>query len=45
VGVNRLAATGAGIAGFGHGEAVLGGACQHIAEAVDVFADDDPVRE
>ncbi|GAA2553360.1 MBL fold metallo-hydrolase [Mycolicibacterium diernhoferi] len=37
----RLAALGAEIAGFGHGEAVLTRAHRRIAEAVDVFADPD----
>jgi glyoxylase-like metal-dependent hydrolase (beta-lactamase superfamily II) len=36
----RLAATGANIAGFGHGEAVLQNAAAQIAAAVDAFAPD-----
>lgn len=35
--LSRLAATGAQIAGFGHGEAVLTDASERIAAAVDVF--------
>lgn len=38
--LTRLAATGAKIAGFGHGEAVLENAAALIAAAVDVFAPD-----
>jgi glyoxylase-like metal-dependent hydrolase (beta-lactamase superfamily II) len=33
-----IAATGAGIAGFGHGEAIVGDAAARIAAAVDLFA-------
>ncbi|MDH6196503.1 glyoxylase-like metal-dependent hydrolase (beta-lactamase superfamily II) [Mycobacterium frederiksbergense] len=36
--VQRLAATGAQRAGFGHGEPILTDAAAHIAEAVDAFA-------
>lgn len=36
--VQRLAATGAQRAGFGHGEPILADAAARIAEAVDVFA-------
>lgn len=36
--LSTLAATGAQIAGFGHGEAVLAGAAARIGEAVDAFA-------
>jgi glyoxylase-like metal-dependent hydrolase (beta-lactamase superfamily II) len=36
----KLAATGAQIAGFGHGEAVLHDASDRIASAIDAFADD-----
>ncbi|WP_029108509.1 MBL fold metallo-hydrolase [Mycobacterium sp. URHD0025] len=36
--VERLAATGAQRAGFGHGEPILVDAAAHIAKAVDVFA-------
>ncbi|WP_409430623.1 MBL fold metallo-hydrolase [Mycobacterium sp. SMC-16] len=35
--VTTLAATGARIAGFGHGEAIIGDAAAHIAAAVDLF--------
>lgn len=37
ISLSRLAATGAQIAGFGHGEAVLENAVDRIATAVDVF--------
>lgn len=37
--LNRMAATGAGLAGFGHGEAALIEAADRIATAVDPFAD------
>jgi len=37
--LDKLAATGAQIAGFGHGEAVLSGASARIAAAIDAFAD------
>jgi len=40
-----LAAVGAQIAGFGHGEAVCVDACDRIAAAVDAFADDDSSQE
>lgn len=38
--LTKLAATGAQIAGFGHGEAVLHNASARIASAIDAFADD-----
>ena len=37
--VAKLAATGAKIAGFGHGEAVVADACERIAAVTDPFAD------
>ncbi len=37
--LGRLAATGAQVAGFGHGEAVLTGASDRLAAAEDIFAD------
>ena len=37
--VQAIAATGAQIAGFGHGDALLTGACERIAAATDPFAD------
>lgn len=38
----RIAATGAGTAGFGHGEAVLHDAARLVREARDPFADPEP---
>ncbi len=38
--MRRLAATGAQVAGFGHGEAVLSGGADRIAAAVDLFPPD-----
>lgn len=38
--LTKLAATGAQIAGFGHGEAVIHDASARIASAIDAFADD-----
>ncbi len=39
--LSKIAATGAQIAGFGHGEAVLHDASARIASAIDAFADEN----